>query len=63
MYLMSNHLFYVVYTASDIKRLVSIFVFLIVVPHITDTIQEWVANEAKKSVTPDNLEPEVSHDG
>lgn len=28
-------------------------------PHITDAIQDWVMKEAKRSVTPDNLTPEI----
>lgn len=31
----------------------------VVVPHITDAIQEWVESESRKPVTEDNLEPEV----
>lgn len=42
----------VCYNLSDVS-------FVLVVPHITDTIQEWVQAEGRKPVTPDNLEPEV----
>ena len=32
----------------------------IVVPHITDAIQDWVEKVSKKPVTIDNMQPEVS---
>ena len=35
------------------------FIEILVVPHITNAIQEWVVKEASRPVTPDNLEPEV----
>lgn len=37
-------------------RLVIVFV---VVPHITDAIQEWVERVAKQSVSDDEVEPQV----
>lgn len=34
--------------------------FFLVVPHITDAIQEWVERVANQSVTEDGTKPEVS---
>lgn len=34
-------------------------VFLIVIPHITDAIQEWIERVANQPVTEDGAKPEV----
>lgn len=34
--------------------------FVVVVPHITDAIQEWVERVAKQSVSEDGAKPEVT---
>lgn len=33
--------------------------FLVVVPHITDAVQEWVMNQAKVPVDDDRKEPQI----
>uniref|UniRef100_A0A8D0HNR3 CTP synthase n=1 Tax=Sphenodon punctatus TaxID=8508 RepID=A0A8D0HNR3_SPHPU len=43
----------------SIKKQFIFFVFLAVVPHITDAVQEWVMNQAKVPVGSDKMEPQI----
>lgn len=36
-----------------------LFLCLVVVPHITDAVQEWVMNQAKVPVDDDRKEPQI----
>lgn len=36
-----------------------LFIIILVIPHITDAIQEWVERVAKQPVSDDGIEPDV----
>jgi CTP synthase (UTP-ammonia lyase) len=42
-----------------LNDLFSLIIYLLVVPHITDAIQEWVERVARISVDEDKAEPDI----
>jgi len=45
--------------AVTLKTIIIKLLYILVIPHITDAIQEWVERVAKQPVSNDGVEPDV----